>query len=287
MMTKYYSINSEIVPVAEAKLQVNDLSILRGYGVFDYFRVREGIPIFIEDHLDRFKNSASYLGLEVPLSKSELTAEINKLIQANQYEQSGIRLILTGGYSLDGYTPAESPNLLIMEHPFSAFDPKLFSEGVKLITELYTRDTPLTKTTNYLVPIRLIKKIKEAKAFDVLYYNGQQVSESSRSNIFIIDADGKIATPKSDALEGITRKKVIALAKQHFNLTERDISLDEVLNATECFITSTTKGTMPVTKIDKNIIGDGSPGKITQALARILEEYKLDYITARKKIKSV
>ena len=306
-MVKYYIINSELMPVAEAKINVSDLGLLRGYGVFDFFRVREGVPVFIEDHLDRFEQSAEYLGLELPLSKTELIKQVERLVEANDIGESGIRMVLTGGYSPDGYSPAE-PNLIIMEHPFKAYDEKVFKDGIKLLLHQYTRDTPLTKTTNYLVPIRLLNKIKAANAADVLYHNGKHISESSRSNIFIVDEDEMISTPKTDALHGITRNKVISLVplvpitnengelnttmkdfgsvQPISNLSLRDITIDELLNATECFITSTTKGVMPVTTIDNHKIGNGQPGPITLKLANFLEQYKLDYIAKKKKIKS-
>jgi len=282
LMIKYYCVNSEIIPVADAKLQVNDLGLLRAYGVFDFFRVREGVPVFVEDHLVRFEQSADFLGLDLPVSKEALTKQILQLIEANGVDDSSIRLVLTGGYSSDGYSPSDQANLIILQHPFKAYDPKLYTDGVKLITLKYTRDTPMTKTTNYLVPIRMIKEIKDAGAFDVLYHNGKHVSESSRSNIFIVDEDGNISTPKVDALEGITRKKTIELAKQHFNLTERDITLEEVLNATECFITSTTKGTLAIVDIEGKKIGNGKPGAVTKALGEHLESNKLNYIAQRK-----
>ncbi|MEL6922641.1 MAG: aminotransferase class IV, partial [Bacteroidota bacterium] len=150
----------------------------------------------------------------------------------------------------------------------------------------YTRDTPMTKTTNYLEPIRILNQTRAAGAKDVLYHDGTHVSESSRSNIFIVDAAGNIATPRTDALEGITRMKTIELAQQHFTLSIRDVSIEELLNATECFISSSTKGVWPVVQVDEHRINDGQPGPVTMALVKYLEDLKLDYIRQRKKVKS-
>ena len=95
--------NGQFIDEEKASLHVSDLSIQRGYGVFDYFRTIEHVPLFLDDYLDRFYRSAEVLRLPVGLDRNKLTSVIHELIDRNKMPASGIRLSLTGGYSPDSY----------------------------------------------------------------------------------------------------------------------------------------------------------------------------------------
>ena len=103
----FISINKQIVPVAEANLHVSDLAVQRGYGIFDYFKVVDGHAYFLDHYLNRFYSSAAVMRLTVPVTEEELRDMIYTLISKNNLRESGIKMILTGGYSPDGYQPAE------------------------------------------------------------------------------------------------------------------------------------------------------------------------------------
>ncbi|HLO37929.1 MAG TPA: aminotransferase class IV, partial [Lacibacter sp.] len=84
-------INTQFVKANQAVLPVSDLAIQRGYGVFDFFRTSENVPLFIDHHLDRLQHSASVLRLQLPFTKEELKKIIAELINKNQLGSSGIR----------------------------------------------------------------------------------------------------------------------------------------------------------------------------------------------------
>lgn len=276
-MIQYYNINGSIVQASNAMLKVNDLAILRGYGVFDFFLVRDGVPMYVDDYVARFERSAGLLNLDLPLSKSLLKEKIRELIQSNGLMDAAIRLVLTGGYADDGYIPVE-PNLLIMEHLMPTYKDEVMTQGVKVLLHQHMRELPEAKTINYLTGIRLAGNMKQKGAIEILYHNGIFVYEGVRSNFFIVDENGTIATPKDQVLLGITRKNTLEIARQHFTVEERNITPSELLNAKEVFLTSTTKGAMPVVQIDDQIIGDGKPGKVTLQLAKLLQEHDKAYI---------
>src|ERR1700733_729991 len=119
---KYVWINGEIVPEAQAKIGVNDLSIHRGYGIFDFFKIIDNRPIFVDDHLNRFYRSAAAMNLDAGLERAALKQAIRSLMEKNDLPDSAIKLILTGGYSEDGYALGK-PNLLIIQMPFKMEDP--------------------------------------------------------------------------------------------------------------------------------------------------------------------
>ncbi len=84
--------------------------------------------------------------------------------------------------------------------------------------------------------------------------------------------DEKLVTPGGRILCGITRQVVLDLAKDHYPIEFRDISVDEFLKAHEIFITGTSKGLLPIVQVNETIIGDGKPGKHTRKLMQLLEE---------------
>jgi len=277
MEIKYYNVNGEIVPIEKAVINVRDLGFLRGYSVFDFFRIYKGKPVFIEDHLARLERSAGILGLEIPYSNEELVNKIIALVKANEMEFGGIKIVLTGGYSTDGWLPVE-PNFVMIASKLTTYNESVYTKGIKLMAYQYTRDTPYTKTTNYLVPITIQKEIEEAEAFDVLYHDGEFISESARSNFFIVNEEGTIITPDKDALQGITRKHVLEVAQKHFKVEIRPLSLKETMAAKEAFMTSSTKGVMPVRQVDFWRINKGVIGETTKQLMDLFKQHVEEYV---------
>ncbi|KEO74420.1 aminotransferase class IV [Anditalea andensis] len=267
-MKTYCFAEQKIILTEEARIHPSDIGLTRGYGIFDFFRTVNYRPLFLEDYLDRFINSASHTHLPLSYSKKELTEIIGMLIDKNDLKQGGVRMVLSGGVSANHFSPAEGKLFIFCEDLLLPGEEK-FRNGVKLITEEYVRPLPTIKTTNYSQAVFSSITWKEKNAEDVLYFHKGLISESSRSNIFIVQK-GRLATPQSNILNGITRKNVLKLVPE----TEvRDITLEEVISADEVFMTSTTKRLLPVTQIDDHIIGNGKPGPLTLS---VLENFKAE-----------
>lgn len=271
-----YNVNGQIVPASSATLAVNDLAILRGYGIFDYFLFDHFQPLYIDEYLDRFFRSAELMHLEVPMTSSKLHRSILQLIAANQAERGGIRLVLTGGYAPDGYTPV-APNLIIMQHPWPTHPEHCYTDGVKLLTAPFSREIPEVKTINYMMGIRMLPKLKEAGAKEVLYHTGDSITESTRSNFFLLKNDGTLVTQSEDILRGITRRQVLDLAAPLTRVEVRDLKLDELCDAREAFLTGSTKKIMPVVQINALQIGEGRPGEFTRHLMQAFAERSAAY----------
>lgn len=264
-------LNGEILPSEKAQLHVSDLGLLRGYGIFDFFRAIDGQPIFIEDHLDRFENSAKLMGLPIPQSRDKLREIIHEIIRLNPHKLLGVKMIMTGGYSEDGYTPSPKSNLVVIGKPFEL---KPADVGMKLMSLEYRREIPEIKTLNYIVPIRAMQQMKLVGADDVLYHKDGKISESSRSNIFIVK-DEKIITPPDGVLFGVTRKHILNFAKNHFDIAERDVTTQEFWEADEVFTTGSTKRIIAITQTDHQVFSEGKVGIITKKLQDLfLEEEK-------------
>ncbi|UCH27021.1 MAG: aminotransferase class IV [Trueperaceae bacterium] len=273
----YFSINGEIVASQEAKIHVSDLGLRRGYAAFDYFRIVRGKPLFIEDHLDRFENSTRLLGLEIPMSRAELKAHLLELIDRNSVDNAGLQLFLTGGYSPDGFTPVE-PNLLVLVNPVSQPKSEVYTTGAKLITHRHQRELPEAKTNNYMMAVSMSRTMKETGAIDVLYHDGHVIRETTRSNIFLVTRGGVLVTPADGMLEGVTRKHILQVVRGHLAVEERDVPVSELSETAEVFITSTTKGAIPVVQVDDITINDGRPGPVTRRVMELFSRHVEAYL---------
>ena len=267
-----YILDHDLVDAEDAVVHVTDLALLRGYGIFDFFRTQGLNPLFLDDHLDRFYRSASALRLECPLSREEMKAIIFEMLGSNKIQNSGVRLVLTGGESPNGYVPG-NPTFFALNEPITPLPAWHFTRGIGLLTCEHRRDIPEIKSTNYLVGIYKLPGLKRAGAQDLLYRWEGKVYEVTKSNFFIVNRTGEIVTPQQNILKGITRKHIIKLAGGKFPVVERDIYLDEVYAAQEAFITGTTKKVTPVVKVDGRQIGPGVPGPVTRHLMEQFEEF--------------
>ncbi len=275
----YCLVNGNLAEVKNATIGINDLALMRGYGIFDFFRLSGGVPLFIDDHLDRFYHASEKTRLKIPYEKKELKDQLNSLFAKNQMPVSGVRLILTGGYTSNGYDPGQ-PNLLVTQEPITFPPIYKYENGVKLITYEYLRDLPDVKTINYMTGIFLQERVQKEGAYDVVYYYNNEVLELTRSNIFIVNEAGVVITPKENILHGITRKNLIRAASPSIEIVEKSFTLEELYNAKEAFLTGTTKKVLPITQMDDRTIGNGKPGDITKQMIELFSKCEEEYIAS-------
>lgn len=254
-MAKWAFLNRDCVEDEKATLPYRDLSAQRGYGVFDFFRLIGNEPAFLEDHLDRLFFSAREMRLPMPVEREGLKGVIQQLIKKNADPDTGIRIGLTGGCSDDGFTIGK-PALIVSQQSFSPPAEDQRQRGIQLLSWPFQRQLPHVKTIDYLTAIWLQPFRIQNGADDILYHNNGFVTECPRSNIFIVTKDDRIVTPSENMLKGITRKKVIELARKDFIVEERPVQLTELKTAREAFITSTTKQILPVAAIDKKVFAE-------------------------------
>jgi D-alanine transaminase/branched-chain amino acid aminotransferase len=269
-MKKWAFVNEQYVAEEKASLHFRDLSIQRGYGVFDFLKLIDNTPLFLEDHLDRFSHSAHEMFLPVRHTKEELSSLIQELVRRNNLPASGIRLTLTGGYSPDGYRIGE-PNFILSQDAIRYPTLDQFRAGIRLITHEYRRPLPHVKTIDYLMAVWLQPLICRSDADDVLYHSNGLVTECPRSNFFIVTKDETIVTAEQHILKGIARKKLLEIAKKKFQVEEKMLKLEDVFQAKEAFVTSTTKAVLPVVSVAGRPIGKGVPGPVSKDLFHLLQ----------------
>lgn len=276
-MLDWVYVNGEYLRREDARFHVSDLSILRGYGVFDYFRYVNGKPRFLADHLARIRHSAAALHLDLGLGDAELTTLVHQLIERNGGQDGGIRLVLTGGYAPDGYTPVTA-NLAGLPYGYTPPAAEWYAGGCTVWLHPYERQLPTVKTIDYLEGIRIQPRLRAAGAQYPLYVDRDDyVRESDRSNYFIV-RDGTLITPGVDILAGITRLHLLRVAQVlGISTEERRISTTELWQADEVIICSSIKGAMPVSKAIDSRTGEvanfGLPGPVTRRLMEAWKDY--------------
>lgn len=267
--------DNRFMPLREASLPVNDLGYQRGYGIFDFLRVTGNAPLYWEDHLDRFFFSAQAMHLPVKYQRDALQQIILQLIKENALPFSGIRIMLSGGSSPDGYQITE-PNLVIVQTPLTPPPDQVLLPGYKVVSYPHQRQMPHVKTTDYLMAIWLQPWVKQQAADDVLYHQNGIITEFPRSNFFLVTGDQTIVTPEKNILAGITRKQILQVAEANgLRVIQKDISLEEIGAAREAFISSSTKRVIPIRQLDDIQFAPYTTESVTAKLFGWLRQHEI------------
>ncbi|MFA6094636.1 MAG: aminotransferase class IV [Candidatus Paceibacterota bacterium] len=271
-MSTFCYFNGSIIPFTKAVLPVTDLGLLRAYAVFDFLRTYKGKPFMLKEHMTRFRNSAKLLGLKVPITDKEALEIIQALMKKNKMSEVSVRLVLTGGDTFGAKIDNKQRSFFILTEPIHMLPVKSYTDGVKVVTHIYERSFPTAKTTHYTVALADAQRRKKEKALETLFVFGANVLECTTSNFFIFKGDILI-TPKDHILLGMTRNKVVDIARKYFTVEERDVVVSELTAADEAFLTATNKEIVPVVMIDKTHVGNGRVGENTKKLIKLFQEY--------------
>ncbi|MCE7042976.1 aminotransferase class IV [Dyadobacter sp. CY312] len=269
-MPFYQYFNGDIIPVDAPVFKTNDLGLLRGFGLFDYFRTYNGVPFRWNDYWQRFENSAKLLKLPLAITQEETAKILADLYALSEEKEVAFRFVLTGGYAPDSVNVVK-PNFLIKTEALPQDNPAGRLKGIKVLPYEYVRDLPEVKSTNYVHMVLMADKMREEQASDLLFYKDGEVSELTRSNVFIIK-DNVLITSDANILKGITRKVVMELAAPFFEIQVRRVTYDELMSADEVFTTSTTKWVMPIVRIGTHTVGNGLAGRHSLFLQGLLEK---------------
>jgi branched-chain amino acid aminotransferase len=272
-MINIYYVDGEYLPADKAMIPVDDLAIVRGIGVFDLVRTYNGKPYFLKEHIRRLCHSARKINLAMPWTPEEIGRVVLETLDRNNLDEANARIIVTGGSSSDFITPKGKPRLLVLVTPLPKRPEWWLTKGVKAITIVVKRTFPGAKSINYLPAAMALDKARDQDAMEAIYLNDAGLAlEGTTSNLFVF-IKGRLVTPGSGILSGITRKAVLATAQDHYPIEIRDLHKDELMSAQEVFITGTNKGLVPVIRINDITIGDGRPGRQTMHMMSLFEKY--------------
>ncbi|PIP55647.1 MAG: hypothetical protein CO183_01040 [Candidatus Zambryskibacteria bacterium CG_4_9_14_3_um_filter_42_9] len=273
-MKQYCYLDGKIRPLDEAKISVSDIGLLRGYGVYDGLAVMGGKVFRLADHWRRFTRGAEALNIKIPITEVALEKKIINLTEKSGLkDRANIRLILTGGETLEGIEyDFNKPTFFITAGQWKSLPNEYYEKGIKLMTYDYQREMPEIKTINYITAVRLQTLKKKEEATEILYVHKGMVLEGATSNIILVK-DNTLITPVANVLEGVTRKVVEELISGDYKVEKRDIKEAELKSADEAFITSSFRDIVPVTKIDNFTVGNGQVGTITKEVMNRFAKY--------------
>ena len=276
-------INGEFFGREEAKISVFDSGYLVGDGVWEGLRLHGGGFAFLEEHLDRLFQGAKAIGIEVGMTRQEITAALHETTRRNGMTTDvHVRLMVTRG---DKKTPSQDPRLVVVgpnvviiaEHKRA--DPEVKERGVGLFTSTVRRPPPDTldqrlNSHSKLHEVVALLQALEAGADEALMLDPTGAVATCNATNFFVVRRGEVWTSTGHYnLNGITRRMVIELCKADgIPVSERPFSLTEVYDADEAFVTGTFGGLTPVVGVDGRTIGPGDMGPTTRRLNGLYAE---------------
>lgn len=266
-LLSYFIRNDELINSCD----FNPLVLQQGQGIYEVMRVINGIPLFLEEHILRFLNSAVHENFSMNLNAADIKQKVRALIHHNRLHNGNIR-----------FQFIKHPHLgnlfLLWPTAFHYPSDSDLVNGVKLRSLNEIRENPQSKRTN--LPVRSIsdKMIDGQSVAEVLLINNDNiVTEGSRSNIFFISKNELVTPSASLVLEGITRERVIQAATQiNIKLREEAIAFNAIKSFEACFICSTSKSVLPVSQINHLTFQVNHP--LTIALSTAYNKMIADYL---------
>ena len=270
-------VNGEILPRDKAKISIFDSGFLLGDGVWEGIRFHNGHLVFIQEHLDRLFHGASFLDIDIGISKDKIKSLIISVLDANKMVTNiHIRLIVSRGLKK---TPYQHPNAnvggstIVIIPEYKKADKTINKKGISLATVSARRATAETQDPrlNTLSKLNCIFACIEAdkKGADeglMKDINGN-VSTCNSTNFFIIKGKEVWTSTGEYCLPGVTRDTIIQLCKENnIPIFEKNFSVDDVVKADEAFVTGTFAGVIPAINIDGKMIGNGKRGLMTETL---------------------
>jgi branched-chain amino acid aminotransferase len=270
--------DGEMVDWRNAKIHVLTHTLHYGCGVFEGVRAyntASGTAVFrLQEHTDRFFNSAKILRMAIPFSKEQFAQVQRDVVRANKLDSCYIRPLAWIGSEKLGVSPRGNRiHVMVAAWAWGAYlGEEGMQRGIRVKTSSYTRHhvnitmTQAKATSNYTNSIMAnMEALDDGYDEALLLDSSGFVSEGAGENIFVVK-DGVVYTPdlSAGALNGITRNTVFHICKDlGLELVQKRITRDEVYIADEAFFTGTAAEVTPIRELDRVEIGAGSRGPIT------------------------
>ncbi len=271
-------LNDKLIDIDKACISVTDSGFLYGAGLFETMRSCNGVVFALKDHLDRLFFSAGVLSIKT-YDKKFITDAIYEVLQANNLADARLRLTLTGG-PMAGPEEKPKPTLLITATKLQPYPAEFYKNGI-LVVLCPFRQNPTEpiyghKTINFFPRMMGLKLAHQKKAAEALWFTiDNRLAEGCISNVFLVK-DSALYTPpiETPILAGVARKTVCETAlKNSIKLVEKDLYIDDLLDADEIFLTNVIMQVMPVSKIEKHTVGNDKVGPVTKKLMKYFDEF--------------
>jgi D-alanine transaminase len=272
-------LNGRFLPAREATISVLDRGFLFGDGVYEVIPVYGGRPFRLEPHLDRLDHSLSGIRLANPLPHARWREVLSELVSRNEGEDQSIYLQVTRGAALrdHGFPADAEPTVFAMSSPLKPVPEQTRREGINAITveDIRWRHCDI-KAIALLPNVLLRQRALDQGAAEAILVREGEVTEGAASNVFVV-RKGEIRTPPKGnlLLPGITRDLVVELCRgDGLDCREAPLLEEDLREADEIWITSSTKEVVPVTRLDGVPVGEGIPGPMWERVIGLYHDYK-------------
>ncbi len=275
-------LNGFVVDDDSACVSLSDGGWLYGAGLFETIRAERGRPFRYDRHLARLCASARELFLPM-LDKSLPSAEeAASLMVQNNLSEARLRLTVSAGAMRESDVDSQEGSRLtvaltaaeLVDYPDTLYD-----NGVTVIVSPYKQSTsdPLAghKSACYLPRLLALRKAREARCMEAIWFTTENLlAEGSISNVFVVK-EGVLQTPpvSTPVLPGIARGLIIEIARRAgVPVEERPLTINDLLDADEVFLTNSIMRVMPVVRVERKDIGEGKVGSISR---KLFEAYRV------------
>lgn len=233
--------------------------------IYEVIRVIDGVPLFLEEHLNRMFDSAKLLNYDLGREEKEIREDIKNLILKNNIKKFNVKLLST---------EVEGKGKVFLVYFIESFYPpqEYYKDGIHTTLFYHERENPNAKVLFTSFKDNVSKVIKDNKAFEALLVskNGY-IPEGSRSNMFFVKGDKVYTAPESEVLIGITRKHIFNVCeKLNIKIVEESIHVDDLNKIEGAFMSGTSVNVLPIATIDKI--------KLNSMSNRIIVEINNSYI---------
>lgn len=269
--SKKYIINNKTMSCENFR----DNLIHEGKSLYEVIRIIDGIPLFLEDHLERLFYSAAVTGLNIWLNEEDIKVSIGELSKINLIENGNVKIVFN--FNKNGKNTFLA---YFIKHTYPSEE--MYLNGVKTSSYHAERENPNAKVINTSLREITNNIIKEKNVYEVILIdNDGNVTEGSRSNVFMVEGSKVYTAPKEDVLIGITRKYVFQACKNlKYEIIERKVGFNNIINVNGIFMCGTSPKVLPISKVD-NIEFD-SNNKIVQDIRREYDSIVEHYINSYK-----
>lgn len=263
--------NGEIIPAGDAKISIRDTGLLHGASSFTTMLAHNGVVFRLDRHLSRLLATMEFLSLRTDATAESLTAGVGQLLAANGLTEARMRVTLT-----PGDVAGQMATTLITADPLPEYPGQWYEEGIGVIVSSYRQHVDGFamgyKTGCYLPRMLARQEAAAGGADEALWFTSdERLSEACFCNVFLV-RQGQVYTPplETPVLPGVVREATIELCEELGIQcqTNKALTVQDMLEAEEMFLTSSCMGIRPVVRVEKHVVGSGKPGEVTISLQK-------------------
>ncbi|ATD54603.1 aminotransferase class IV [Clostridium chauvoei] len=209
--------------------------------IYEVLRVIDGTPLFLEEHIDRMKNTFDHMQKSFMYTYEKIEEFTTSLIKANKIKEGNIKITFD--------IKTDTMKVYSIKHSYPTKE--MYSNGVETILYYGERVNPNAKVVDSDFRKKVSEEIESSKVFEAILVDNQgYITEGSKSNIFMIKDNTLITSKTEKVLPGVTRQKILEIArKNNINIQEKNV-LDKELNKFQAmFISGTSPKILPISKI--------------------------------------